>query len=210
MKIILFGANGNIGQRIAAEALSRGHEVTAALRDPSKLSLKHKNLKTVTADVSKPESVAAAARGHDLAISAVGPGKGSAQMLVDVAKTLPAGLAQAGVKRLIVVGGAGSLEVAPGKQLVDQPDFPEIYKPQALAHRDALAIFRKSDLDWAYVSPAAFIGPGERTGKFRTGLDQLLTDEKGQSRISIDDYAIALIDEAEKPKHARQRFTVAY
>jgi putative NADH-flavin reductase len=210
MKIVLFGANGNIGQRIAAEALSRGHEVTAALRDPSKLSLKHKNLKTVTADVSKAESVAAAARGHDLAISAVGPGKGPAQMLVDVAKTLLAGLAQAGVKRLIVVGGAGSLEVAPGKQLVDQPDFPEIYKPQALAHRDALAIFRKADLDWTYVSPAAFIGPGERTGKFRTGLDQLLTDEKGQSRISIDDYAIALIDEAEKPQHLRQRFTVAY
>jgi putative NADH-flavin reductase len=210
MKIILFGASGTIGRRIAEEALARGHEVTAAMRDPAKLSLKHKNLHVVAADVTKPESVASVARGHDLAINATGPGHGAAGVIVDAAHGILAGLKSAGLARLIVVGGAGSLEVAPGKQLVDTPAFPEAYKPQALAHRDALAVYRKAELDWTYASPPAMIAPGERTGKYRSGGDQLLTDAKGVSRISAEDYAVALLDEAEKPSHRRKRFTVAY
>ncbi|HLZ57791.1 MAG TPA: NAD(P)H-binding protein, partial [Ktedonosporobacter sp.] len=110
----------------------------------------------------------------------------------------------------IVVGGAGSLEVAPGLHLVDTPDFPAAWKPTALAHRDALEVYRKANLDWTYVSPAALIAPGERTGTYRTGTDKLLTDEKGESRISAEDYAIAILDEVEHPHFIRRRFTVAY
>jgi putative NADH-flavin reductase len=118
---------------------------------------------------------------------------------------------KAGVKRLLVVGGAGSLEVAPGMQLVDAPDFPAIYKAEALAGRDFLTTLKgEKDLDWIYVSPSAFFAPGERTGKFRIGKDQLLVSSSGESKISMEDYAIAFADEIEKPKYSRQRFTVGY
>ena len=120
------------------------------------------------------------------------------------------GLAQARVDRLVVVGGAGSLEVAPGVQLVDTPEFPAAWKGIALAHRDALAVYRGAALDWTYISPAALIGPGERTGQYRTGTDQLLTDKEGESRISVEDFAVAFVDEIENQRFARQRMTVAY
>jgi putative NADH-flavin reductase len=129
---------------------------------------------------------------------------------VEATRTLASGLKRAGVRRFLMVGGAGSLEVAPGLQLVDTPDFPEAWKPYALAHRDALAVLKDSDLDWTNLSPAAFIQPGQRTGKFRLGKDTLVTDEKGGSRISAEDYAVALVDELEKPQYIRQRFTVGY
>ena len=118
---------------------------------------------------------------------------------------------KAGVKRLLVVGGAGSLEVSPGVQLVDTPDFPEAYKPEALAGRDFLNVLRgERELDWTFLSPSALFVPGERTGKFRLGTDRLLVDAKGESKISMEDYAIALVDELETPRHSRQRFTVGY
>jgi putative NADH-flavin reductase len=110
----------------------------------------------------------------------------------------------------IIVNGAGSLEVAPGVQLIDTPDFPAAWRPVALAHRDALQVYRASDLDWTALSPVAFIAPGERTATYRTGTDRLLTDEEGQSRISAEDYAVALVDEIETPRFVLQRFTVAY
>lgn len=215
MKVVLFGG-GMIGQRVAREALERGHTVTAVVRDPARADfgdLTSKGLTVAQGDVRDAESVARAATGHDAVVSAVGPSGGQPpEMLVDAAHALLAGLSQAGVRRLIVVNGAGSLEVAPGQQLLDTPEFPAAWQPGARAHRDALAAIRASgaDLDWTVFSPATFIAPGERTGAYRTGGDQLVTDTKGESRISAEDYAVALVDELETPRHPRQRFTVAY
>lgn len=211
MKIALFGASGTIGQRIAQEALSRGHQVTALVRKPENVTLKHPNLTVQAADALDADSVAQAVAGHDVVVSAVGPGHADqAKNLVEAAHALTAGVPKAGVQRLLVVGGAGSLEVAPGVQLVDTPEFPEGWRPVALAHRDALAVYRSATFDWTYASPAAFIAPGERTGTYRTGTDQLLTNDQGESRISAEDFAVALLDEIEKPRFVRRRFTVAY
>jgi putative NADH-flavin reductase len=157
--------------------------------------------------------VATAVAGHDAVVSAFGPsGTQGVETVGEAARSLIAGLKQAGVRRLVFVGGAGSLEVAPGVRLEDLPQFPAAWKPIAQAHTDALDVFRQQgdDLDWTYLSPAALIEPGERTGTFRLGGDRFLTDAEGQSRISAEDYAIALLDEVEDPKHIRQRFTVAY
>jgi putative NADH-flavin reductase len=214
MRIALFGANGTIGQRILREALERGHAVTAVVRDPARFVASGENLSAVAGDVTDASSVAEAVKGHDAVISAVGPKlpDGDPQIVVKAAHTLLDGLARAGVKRLVVVGGAGSLEVAPGVQLLDTPEFPSAWSPVATAHRDALDVFRAAppDLEWTYVSPAALIEPGKRTGKFRVGGDQLLSDERGESRISAEDYAVALLEEIENPRHVRQRMTVAY
>jgi putative NADH-flavin reductase len=208
MNIVLFGATGMIGSRVLRELVSRGHKVTAVVRDPSRVP-NEPGVTAVQGDVLDAASVAKIVKGADTVVSAYGPGA-NAIAVVDATKSLIAGLKQAGVKRLIEVGGAGSLFVAPNVRLVDAPDFPTEWKPIALAHNESLDVLRKSDLDWTYFSPAAFIQPGERTGKFRLGSDTLLTDEKGNSRISAEDYAIALADELENPKHIRQRFTIAY
>jgi len=211
MKIALFGASGTIGSRIAREALQRGHEVTAVSRDPAKLALVHPKLHKVQGDALDPASVTAAVLGQDAVISAFGPGHhGDPQDVVKAAKALVAGVKLGGVKRLLVVGGAGGLEVKPGLQLVDTREFPAAWKPIALAHRDALAAYRGADLDWTYLAPAALIQPGERTGSYRTGGDALLTDAKGESRISAEDFAAAMLDELEHPRHRRARFTAAY
>jgi len=218
MRIALFGASGTIGRRIAAEALQRGHGVTAVVRDPTRFAKPADTLDVVKGDILDPASVAAAVRGQDAVISAVGPahtGDVRPQMLVDAARSLIAGLQRAGVRRLGVVGGAGSLEVALGVQLVDTPGFPAAWRPVALAHRDALTVYRATPaaptgLDWTYFSPAALIEPWERTGTYRIGTDQLLTDAKGESRISAEDFAVAVLDELERGAHPRQRITVAY
>ena len=212
MKIVLFGASGTIGSSIAAEALSRGHHVTAVVRDPTRVGPSHEALSSVTGDVLDPSSVAALVAGHDVVACAVGPrlAGDEPRLVVDAARSLIDGLTRAGVNRLVVVGGAGSLEVAPGVQLVDTPEFPAAWKPIALAHRDALAVYRGADLDWTYISPAALIRPGNRTGQYRTGTDQLLTDQEGESRISVEDYAVAFMDEIENQRSVRQRMTVAY
>jgi putative NADH-flavin reductase len=217
--IALFGTTGMIGQRILNEALSRGHTVTAIARDPSKISEKRPNLTVTAGDILKPESVAAAAGGHDVVVSSYGPRDGDPQQLVTAARSLIEGIKAANQKagksiRLIMVGGAASLEVAPGVILLDAPNFPAAWKGIASAHRDALQVLRaeagKAGVDWTYFSPAAFIQPGERTGKYRTGTDQLVADAKGESRISAEDYAVALVDEIEKPKFIGRRFTAAY
>lgn len=210
MKIALLGATGTIGQRILQEALTRGYQVTAIVRDPARVSQSHANLRVTTGDIFNPQSLASAASGHDVVISAFGPQHDQSEALVEATRALVEGVKLAGVSRLVMVGGAGSLEVASGVQLVDTPAFPEAWRPIAIAHRDALAVLRTADLDWTSLSPAAMIMPGERTGSFRTGGEQLLADEKGESRISAEDYAIALIDEVENPRHIHARFTVAY
>jgi putative NADH-flavin reductase len=216
-KIALFGATGMIGQRILNEALSRGHHVTAIVRDPSKLAATTSPLLRVEiGDVLKPESVAVAIADCDVVVSAYGPGRaGDPRSLLKAAESLIEGVGAVSKKtgnaiRLIVVGGAGSLEVAPGVQLVDTPDFPASWKPAASAARDALGIYRKAPIKWTYMSPAAFIQPGTRTGKYRTATEQLITDEKGESRISAEDYAVALLDEIDAPRFECARFTAAY
>jgi putative NADH-flavin reductase len=211
MKIALLGATGNIGKRIAAEALQRGHQITAVLRDPKKLE--DPRFMAVQGDVTDPASLVKAVAGHDAVISAVGPAHTGLQTLpAYAARALVQALPKAGVKRLLVVGGAGSLEARPGLQLVDSPDFPAAWKPAALSHRDALKIFRDSGagLDWTFFSPAALIEPGARTGKYRTGGDQLLVDDNGKSYITAEDFAVAMLDELENPKNLRRRMTVAY
>ncbi|GLR46121.1 3-beta hydroxysteroid dehydrogenase [Mesorhizobium amorphae] len=214
MKIILFAAGGSIGRRIAREATDRGHEVTAAVRDPARFEPFQGIARVVQADATDAASVAASAQGADAILSAVGPNANgqAADVLVEAARSLVAGARKAGVKRLIALGGAGSLEVAPGLAAVDTPQFPAEWKPNALAQRDALEVYRSeaADLDWTYISPAAIIAPGERTGHYRVGFEQMLFDEKGESRISIEDYAVAMIDELEKAKHIRKRITVTY
>ncbi len=211
MKLALFGITGRIGSRIAREALGRGHQVTAIVREPGRLILTHEHLSAVAGDALDPAGVAANVAGHDAVMSAIGPTGGSRpEMVVEVARALIAGLQRAGVSRLVVVGGAGSLEKAPGLQLVDTPDFPKALRAIALAHREALVVYQKADLDWTFMSPPAFIAPGERTGRYRTGTDRLVTNEKGESRISMEDYAVAFVDEVEQSRFRRRRMTVAY
>ena len=208
MKVVLYGASGMIGSRILNELLARGHQVTAVVRNPDKVTASGPIV--VKGDITDAASVAATAKGQDAAISAYAPPSAQVGLLQDAARSLLAGLEKAGVKRLLMVGGAGSLEVAPGVQLVDTPEFPAAWKAIALAHRDVLLSLKTSSLDWAYLSPAAFIQPGERTGSFRLGTTQLVTDTKGESRISAEDFAVAMVDELEKPRHLRQQFTAAY
>ncbi|MEO6521455.1 MAG: NAD(P)-dependent oxidoreductase [Mucilaginibacter sp.] len=212
MKIAVFGAAGRIGSRIITEALNRGHDVTAVVRKPETYIVIHEHLKVAKGDIFESQSIEGAVFDHDAVVSAYSPTGGAApSTLFELVLPLTAGLKQAGVKRLLVVGGAGSLEVAPGIQVVDTPNFPAEFKAVALAHRDALKAWQKVDeIDWTYASPSAFIEPGARTGKFRTGTTQLLTDEQGNSKISMEDFAIAILDEIENPQFIKQQFTVGY
>ena len=213
MKIAIFGASGWIGGAVLREALERGHTVSAVVRDPARLQLAHERLAVVTGDADDPEKVAAVVRGHEAVIASVGGRRQQRHEVVPAAaRALLEGLARAGVRRLLWVGGAGSLEVAPGTRLVDTPGFPAEYKAEALAQAEALEIFRSAagEIEWSFLSPPAHIEPGARTGRCRIGGDRLLQDEKGESRISVEDYAVALLDELERPAHIRRRFTVAY
>jgi putative NADH-flavin reductase len=211
VKILLVGGSGTIGSRVLDEAVRRGHAITSLTRDPSRVPARA-GVTAAQGDALDPAGLADAARGHDAVVSAYSPGPESPEKVAAAARALVAGLTQAGVRRLVVVGGAGSLEVAPGVQLVDTPAFPAAWKGIALAHRDALEIYRREAgaLEWTYFSPPALIEPGERTGRFRLGTDRLLADAAGQSRISAEDYAVALVDELETPTHVRARFTAAY
>jgi putative NADH-flavin reductase len=213
MKIALIGATGFVGSAILKEALDRGHEVTAIVRHPEKLS-PHPKLHAARGDVYNIEEVARLVGGHDAVISAFNPGWTNPEIYeqqIKGTKAIIAGVKKAGIKRLLFVGGAGSLEVKPGIQSVDLPEFPKEWKQGALATREALNLLRQEpELDWSFLSPSADLSPGQRTGKFRLGKDELLKDANGQSRISTQDYAMAMLDEVEKPAHVRQRFTVGY
>jgi putative NADH-flavin reductase len=212
-KIMLIGSSGMIGQRILHEALNRGEHVTALVRDTSRTGEHRAELDYHTGDIFKPETIATAAVDHDVVVSAYGAGKGDPNLVVKAAHALTEALTRVEPIRLIVVSGAGSLELKPGVQLVDTPDFPAEWKAMALAHREALDVYRKAGMaqfDWTAVSPAAVITPGTRTGKYRIGTDQLLVDAQGKSYISAEDFAVAIVDEIEKPHFQGQRFTVAY
>lgn len=201
-RIALIGASGNVGTRILNELVSRNHQVTAIVRDPSKVPARA-GVTAVRGDVADPAGLAEALKGHDAVISSV-------RFLDTDPAALIGAVRASGVKRYLVVGGAGSLFVAPGQRLVDQPDFPAAYKDEATKGAGFLDALRGvSDLDWTFISPSALFVPGERTGKFRLAKDELLVSDKG-STISYEDYAVALVDEIEKPAHVRERFTVGY
>lgn len=215
-QLVVFGASGMIGRRVLAEALDRGHHVTAVARDPKKIEGGNPNLAVVAGDVTDPAAVTRVAQGQDAVIAAVsrrGPGLDQKAAYRAVGEGLVQGLRALGADapRLVLVGGAGSLEVAPGRRLVDQPGFPDAYKGEALAHADLLEWLRGiKDVKWSYASPAAEIAPGARTGAFRVDGDSLLSDPQGRSFITAEDFAIALVDEAESGAHVGGRFTAAY
>ena len=209
MKIVLFGSTGRIGRRILHEGLARGHEVTAIVRDASTMRGDSKNLEFKTGDVLKAESVAVATKGADVVISAYGPGAGDACQIASAAKSLVEGLNANHTARLIVVGSAGNLQFSPNQKVLDTPEFTP-YKKLAEAHGDELEILKRSSLDWTVVSPSVEINEGTRTGRYRTGHDDVLVDPNGKSRISMEDFAVAVLDEAEKPQFSRARFTVGY
>jgi putative NADH-flavin reductase len=203
MKLAVIGATGNAGSRIVTELLNRGHQVLGIARHPE-TGQPRVGLTLAHGDVKDEAGLAKLFTGQDAAIHSVRFLDTDAQSAIGAAK-------RSGIKRFLVVGGAGSLEVAPGSALVDTPHFPPAYKPEAASGRDFLNVLKaERDLDWTFLSPSVVFSPGERTGVFRLGQDQVLTGTDGQSRISMEDYAIALADEIERPQHRRQRFTVGY
>ncbi|GIH16822.1 NAD(P)-dependent oxidoreductase [Rugosimonospora africana] len=212
MRIAVFGAAGNTGSRIVAEALSRGHQVTAVVRDPARLPELPASVRPHIGDACDVGDVTAVSAGQDVVVAATRPPAGYKSELVAVAKSLLAGLSGTRV-RLLVVGGAGSLTVpgSGGTLVVDDPRYvPPEWRAIALACCDQFAVFRgNTDVDWAYLSPPAILEPGQRTGRYRSGTDELLTDPDGDSTMSTEDLAVALVDEAETPRHRRTRFTVA-
>lgn len=212
MRLIVFGANGALGRRLVMECLDRGLEVSAAVRDASRFEGVSRDITVVTADATDPSTIASVASGHDVALSAVTQ-HAHPEILPEVAASLLVGLSRAEVRRLVVAGGAGSLEVDDdGTRLMDTPEFHDEWKPEAEAQADALDVLRdaETDVEWTYVSPGALLEPGERTGSYRVDRDRLLTDEDGRSRITMEDFAIAMVDEALESKYPRARFTAAH
>ena len=203
MKIAVIGASGNAGSRITAELARRGHQVTAIARNLERIA-GHANVTPAKGDVMDPSGLARLVTGHDAAISSV-------HFLASDPVKLIAAAKESKVGRYLVVGGAGSLEVAPGVRLVTTPGFPVAYKAEAEKGAAFLDLLRaETELNWTFLSPSALFTAGERTGKFRLGNDQLLTSADGKSSISFEDFAVALADEIERPAHIRQRFTVGY
>lgn len=216
MSIALFGATGNIGREIRTEALRRGKKVTAVVHNRPLPA--EQNLVSVKGDIANEDDVAKIASGHDAIISAYSPGLRSytaedAAVLIEAAhKALFNGAQKAGVKRVIVVGGVGSLEASPGVDVVDSDFYPKEHRAHTLRNREILRGLRRGDhdLDWTYVSPPLDIKTGPRTGSFRLGTDSLLRDEGGNSRISEADFAVAILDELDKSAFVKKRFTAAY
>ncbi len=215
MKIALIGATGFVGAAVLTELLRRDHQVTALLRDPSRPL--PAGARALAADAYDAASIAAAVRGQDAVISAFNPGWEANDLydkFLSGSAAIEQGVAAGGVKRLLVVGGAGSLLVAPGVQLVDTPNFtdhvPPNIVPGARAARDALTRLQaNTDLEWTFLSPPAMLAPGERTGNYRLGADDLLMEGDQPAGISVADLAVAIVDEIERPRHVRARFTVA-
>jgi putative NADH-flavin reductase len=213
MKIALIGATGFVGTEILKEAVARGGSVTALVRSVDKVE-KLNGVTAVEADALNTADLAAKLKGHDIVVSAYNPGWGEPDIQaihIRASKSITEATKQAGVSRLIVIGGAGSLYNEAGGQFVDGEGFPAEYKEGALGARQALNDLRgETELDWSFVSPPFALAPGTRTGKYRLGKDHPVFDAEGKSAISVSDLAVAIVDEAEKPQHAKQRFTVGY
>lgn len=217
MKCALIGTTGFVGKAVLLELLDRDHFVTAIARHPEKLGIHHPSLTTKVGDMLDLQRVITLIKGHDAVISAYNAGWTNPNLYeeyLEGAQIIQEGVKAAGVKRLIVIGGAGSLEIKPGVQLVDTPEFPAQFKAGASAARDYLNIIKKEkDLDWTFFSPAILMNQGTsgiRKGVYRTALDSPVFDKAGKSVLSVEDVAVAVVDELEKPKHIRQRFTAAY
>jgi len=213
MKVAIIGATGFVGRRVVDEALARGLQVTAIARQKKDLP-ENANLTVALGDVADGPWLVQQLAGHDVVISAYNPGWAEADLYEKTAKgaqQILAAVKQPAVKRLLYVGGAGSLEVAPGVELVDTPQFPENIRPGAQAVRDLRnALKKETQLDWTYLSPAALLEPGKRTGQFRLGTTQLLMKGDAPANISVEDLAVAIIDEVEKPQFIKAQFTAAY
>jgi len=213
MNIALIGATGFVGSAVLDELLQRGHRVTALARQPAKLAACDR-LTVQAADAQDAAQVAQAVAGSDAVVSAYNPGwtvPDIHDQFLAGTRAIYAGVRVSGVRRLLVVGGAGSLFVAPGVQLVDTPEFPAEYKAGALAAREALNLIRQENtLDWTFLSPPILLAPGERTGRYRVGADAPLMNGAQPGGISVKDLAVAIVDELEVPRHVQQRFTVAH
>lgn len=213
--VVLIGASGFVGKAILEEALNRGHKVTAVVRFPEKITMRHANLVVKAHDIMDEQMVQLMAKGADAVISAYNPGWGNPNIVEDTKKgyaSIIKGVKEAKGPRLLIVGGAGSLYVKKDVRVMDTSMIPEAILPGVKALADVYYALQKDEhqLDWTFFSPAGNIQPGKRTGKFRLGTDSLLVDEKGESNISVEDYAVAMIDELEKSQHSRKRFTIAY
>jgi uncharacterized protein len=209
MNVVVYGATGNSGKEIVKELLSRGHSVTGVARNVSSIKAE-KGLTLKTDDLANVDATVAVIKGADVVVSAYAPPPDKTDALIGVTEREIEAVKKAGVGRLLVVGGAGLLEVAPGVTLIKSGHLPAEYLPIATAHEKALEVLRASTINWTYLSPGAYFVPGERTGKFRLGTKEMVTDAKGESKISFPDYAIALVDEIEKPAHERGSFSVGY
>ena len=213
MKVAVIGASGQIGAFIRDETLERGHQVTAIVRNPEKINVSSPHLTVVKADVLE-DKVDDLVKGHDAVISAYNPGWTNPDIYNEQIrgyKAIISGVKKSGIKRLLVVGGAGTLEVAPGVLVLDTTNFPEQVKGGVLATRETLYMLKEEkELEWTFLSPPSSIAPEERTGHYRVGKDRLIKNAEGESKISTQDYAVAMLDELENPQHIRERFTVAY
>ena len=220
MNIVLYSATGRAGSTILNELISRGHHVTAVARNLDKLPEQlPPTVKRAWDDLSSVDRIAEIISGADAVVSAYGPPSSDPRytsdatytdQLVSVTERLIAAVRKTGVSRLIVVGGCGSLQFSPGVTVLDSGYWPKQYVPIATSHTKAFAALKASDINWTYFSPPMLIQPGERTSTFRLGGDDLIKDEQGNSRVSFEDYAVALVDELEKPAHERSRFTIGY
>jgi putative NADH-flavin reductase len=213
--VVLIGASGFVGTALLNELLNRGNKVTAIVRNPEKITVKSDLLSVAKADVSIAETVTQLCRGFDEVISAYNPGWTNPKIYEDTLKGYSAileGVKKAGVKRLLCVGGAGTLFCAPNLRIMDTGAIPDAFMPgvKGLAEFYLNILMNEKIIDWIFFSPAGTITPGQRTGKFRLGKDDLITDKDGNSNISVEDYAMAMIDELEKPKHHQERFTIGY
>lgn len=217
MKVAVIGATGFVGTALLKELTDRGHEVTAIARHPEKLTIKSPLIHPVAADAMDKDQVAKAVKGNDVVVSAYNSGWTNPRIYEDFiagSRAIQAGVKASGVKRLIVIGGAGSLEIKPGLQLVDSPQFPAEYKRGATAARDYLDELRhENGLDWTFFSPAIMMNhenSGVRKGQYRLGLDNPVFDAEGRSMLSVEDLALAIVDEIEQGRHIRKRFTAGY
>lgn len=214
-RVVLIGASGFVGSAILKEALNRGFKVTAVVRHPEKIKIENENLKVMKADVSSLDEVYEACKGADAVISAYNPGWNNPniyQETLEVYLTIIDGVKKAEVNRFLMVGGAGSLFIAPGVRLMDSGEVPENILPgvKALAEFYLKFLKKEKEVDWVFFSPAADLHPGVRTGRYRLGKDDMIVDIVGNSHISVEDYAAAMIDELEHPAHHYTRFTIGY
>ena len=213
--VVLIGASGFVGTAILNELLNRGHKVTAIVRDPTKVTASNPNLKVVQAEVTDTDVLIEASKGKDAVISAYNPGWKNPNIYEETLKNYPLivdSVKKAGVERLLIVGGAGTLFYAPGKMVMDADDIPAKLLPgiKSLGEFYLNTLRKENDIDWIFLSPAANMTPGERTGKFRIGKDDLVVGVNGDSNISVEDYAVAMVDELEQKHHHKERFTIGY